>query len=618
MKKVIWIFLGILAVGFLAYCFFPIIFFNESTSHQTEPWRIFLTDRNGVVITDKMKEHGYHKPVFINSDAEFIQALIKIEDKSYYDHFWISVISKLRAIRDNISGKRSSWGSTITEQYLKNKYFTSVNRSYLQKVREAVLALYLSLARSKDDILESYYNSVYFWNNLYGVWSAIEVYFWKDDIRTLTQEEVTLLLSLIHNPGIQSLDEAYFQSYFEQTKQRLWYSFERSYFWKLNKKKNLDRFPFVTNDANKLGLWTNMQVSIDAELQQYAKNIIESTLSELKDKNVTNAAAFAIQPVTGQVLLYQWSRNFHSRHTDGQVNVINSPRQPGSTMKPFLYLQALEAGAEPDSLLLDIESEYNSFQEWKTYISENYSLKEYGLARLKKALWNSFNNATVRLARELWLTKVYNYYISYGFDLPESPEHYGYSLVLWNPNITLWDLVHSYTRLLPDEKSKEKFLLYQILSDPDNRDISFWVNSILNTSIPQAVKTGTSSEFRDNLILSYHPDFILWVWVGNNDNSSMQWVTWISWAGYIWHHIIEKAIELGYIQEREILVPEGISEISYCLDKGCYRKENSFARDDTLYFSRLIDTIYDKRDIFEQLSLFEIEKLEALGFRIQE
>ncbi len=134
----------------------------------------------------------------------------------------------------------------------------------------------------------------------------------------------------------------------------------------------------------------------------------------------------------------------------------------------------------------------------------------------------------------------------------------------------------SYAKLLDLEKS-EKFLLYDILSDPDNRDVSFGVNSILNTSIPQAVKTGTSSDFRDNLVVSYHPDFVLGVWVGNNDNSSMQGVTGITGAGYIWHQVIEKAIELGYIKERHITIPEGIEQTSYCLDSSCYRKELIFS-----------------------------------------
>lgn len=115
--------------------------------------------------------------------------------------------------------------------------------------------------------------------------------------------------------------------------------------------------------------------------------------------------------------------------------------------------------------------------------------------------------------------------------------------------------MRAYSKLLDFSKA-ENFLLYDILSDPDNRDVSFGVNSVLNTSIPQAVKTGTSSDFRDNLVVSYHPDFVIGVWVGNNDNSSMQGVTGISGAGYIWKQIIEKAISLGYIRDQKIEIPK--------------------------------------------------------------
>lgn len=93
-----------------------------------------------------------------------------------------------------------------------------------------------------------------------------------------------------------------------------------------------------------------------------------------------------MNPKTGEILIYQGSKDFYAKDIDGQVDVIQSLRQPGSTMKAFLYLMALESGANPDDLLLDIESEYNSFKEGSVYISENYSLKEYGLVRLKKAL----------------------------------------------------------------------------------------------------------------------------------------------------------------------------------------------------------------------------------------
>jgi len=626
----------VLTVSFLTYCFFPVFTYDVKYSKYVNipvkdsfaPWRIYLEDRKWIVITDKSYKNGYYKYIKTDLNSEFVKSLLFIEDKKYYDHYWVNILSKFRAIKDNLVWKKISWWSTITEQYIKNKYFKSIKRSYLQKAREATLALYFNFKMWKDKILNIYYNDVYFWNNLYWVWAALEVYFWKDDLNDLTQEEIVLLISLLHNPWIKSLDEKYFKSYFEKVKKRLNYDFENKYSWKLRKKENIDIFPFVTLIKDDLVDITNNRVSIDFELQKYTRDIINQTLDELKDKNVTNAAVFAIIPDSWEVLIYQWSRNFRSDKIEWQVDVIKSFRQPWSTIKPFLYLLGLESWANWDDLILDIESEYNSFQKDKVYISENYSLKEYGLVRFKKALWNSFNNATVRLARELGLSQVYDFYKDYGFKLKYNFEHYGYSLVLWNPSITLEDLVRSYTKLLPiynysdldnklEETNKNKFLLYDILSDPDNRDVSFWVNSILNTSIFQAVKTWTSSEFRDNLVLSYHPDLILGVWVWNNDNSSMKWVTWITWAGYIWHNIIEKAIKLWYITDRKLKIPKGIVEDYYCLDTDCFRKELIYKKELKKYFSELYNGNYSKQDIFEKLSSFEISKLDEMWFNIK-
>lgn len=611
----------ILTVAFLIYCFYPVLTYDTRYSkHVTNspleslaPGRIFLTDRNGEVITDKMYPNGYYK--FIETDVswEFALTLVMIEDRNFYLHWGINLPSKFRAIRDNLAGNAISGGSTITEQYVKNKYFLWSERSYMQKLREAVLALYFDATKTKEHILNIYYHDAYFGNQLYGVGAAIEVYFGKDSLEQLTQEEIVILLSLLNNPWIQTLEEEYFQEYFTKIKERLGYEFERTYFWKLPTKQNIDRFPFVTQK------WINREmtdVSIDWNLQNFARETLQQTLWELADKNVTNGAIFAMIPSSWEVLIYQGSKDFYARDIDGQVDVISSLRQPGSTMKPFLYLMALESGANPDDLLLDIESEYNSFQEGSVYISENYSLKEYGLVRLKKALWNSFNNATVRLAKELWLTKVYDYYKEFGFQLQFPAEHYGYSLVLWNPSISLEQLVYSYRKLL-DLEDENKFLLYDILSDPDNRDVSFGVNSILNTSIPQAAKTGTSSDFRDNLVVSYHPDLVIWVWVGNNDNSSMKWVTWITWAWYIWKQVVEKAIELWYVQNRNINIPEWVVQSSYCLDTNCLRKENIYTKPDALYFSKIAEWIYDSRDMFEQLSEYELDRLADLRINIQ-
>lgn len=606
MKKYL-IILLILTVSFLTYCFYPVIFFKIDI--QNEPWRILLHDRNWILITDKKTKWWYKEAdIIYDENSLVVKSIINIEDKNYFDHFWIDVISKLWALKSNFQiWKIVSGWSTITEQYIKNKYFKWYSRNILQKLRETFLAFIFTLKDGKKEILNNYLNNVYFWNNIYWLNWASNIYFGKSNLNELTQEEITILITLLHNPWIQTLEEKNFQQYFKKVKERLGFEFERKIL-KLNTKEDLDIFPFVTNENIK---------TIDSNLQQFAKDVLNKTLDELKDKNVTNWAIFAINPKNNEILIYQWSRDFYSKLIDGQVDVIKSLRQPWSTMKPFLYLMALENWANPDDLIIDMESEYNSFQEWKTYITNNYSLKEYWIVRLKKALWNSLNNATVRLARELWLQNVYDFYNKYWFNLNYPAEHYWYSLVLWNPSISLESLVKSYVKLLPNPNDKNKFLLYDILKNPDNRDVSFWVNSILNTSIYQAVKTWTSSDFKDNLIISYHPDFVIWIWLWNNDNSSMIWVTWITWAWYIWHSIIEKAIELWYIKDRELVIPKWVIESNYCLDDKCFRKELIYKKDKKEYFSRVIDNIYNKKDLFENISEYEKQRLIDMWFELK-
>ena len=136
---------------------------------------------------------------------------------------------------------------------------------------------------------------------------------------------------------------------------------------------------------------------------------------------------------------------------------------------------------------------------------------------MKKALGNSLNNASVRLAESLGLQEVYDFYLSSGFKFDLPSKYYGYSLVLGNPSLTLYDIVKNYSLFIPQpgkdgEVGAEKFLLMDMLRDPDNRDISFGVDSLLNTSILQAVKTGTSSNFRDNTLVSYSPDMVIGMW----------------------------------------------------------------------------------------------------------
>lgn len=605
MKIKIFLFFGILAVSFLSYCFFPVLFFRWV---QDAPGNIYVTDRNGQVIIDKPTAWWFRLDSQINLQADFIDHLITMEDKNFYSHYWIDIFSKLWALHSNIiSWKVVSWGSTITEQTIKNKYFINQKRTYLHKAREAVLALSFSMYYSKDEILQDYLQNVYLWKNNYGISAAMQVYFQKDNLAALSQQEQVILLALIKYPGIQNINEKYFVEYCEKIKNKLWFSYEKKAY-NLHPKKSIDILP-----------WAQDFPSIDARLQLYAKDIINNTLDELADKNVTNAAVYAINPKNSEVIIYQASRDFYSSHTDGQVDIITSKRQMWSTLKPFAYLLALEKSAWTESLLLDVDTQYDWFQDNKTYTSSNYNLKNYGLIRLKKALWNSLNNASVRLVQHLGLYKTFDWYEKFWFSFDYPAEHYGYSFVLGSPSVTLKSLVESYAKLLPDNSDiagwDSKFLLYDILSNPDNRDISFWVNSVLNTSVNMAVKTGTSSNFKDNVVVSYHPDLVIWVWVGNNDGSSMKSVTGISGAGYIWRQIAEKAIELWYITSTQPTMPDSVQSINYCLDIRCFRRENIYvSQSNSQYFSAIADQVYDPKDIFINISHEEEKILEDMGF----
>ena len=626
---------------FILWCLLPAIKLEKNI--HSLPGRILITDRHWEVITNVPKPEWYFKKYTVaDGDTIFLRDLISIEDNRFYTHSWVSIFSKLRAFKDNISWKKLSGWSTLTEQYVKNIYFLWSKRSYLQKIREAVIALYIETQYSKEEILESYVNEVYFWNRIYWIWAALEQYFEKEYLYELTEHERVLLLWLLHVPGTQSTSEKYFTGYYNKIAQRLWYKVDvKKTELKWMKKDSINIFPHITSraiaeacgkvhyDFSILFEWVEsscwreiqLQTSIDKNLQLESKNILQEELKKLEWKNVTNGAVYWIIPESKKILLYQWSQDFHSELIDWEVDIIASFNQPWSTVKPFLYLFWLLEWYWSETLLLDIESEYNSFQSWKTYTSENYSLKEYGLVRYKKALGNSLNNATVRLGSELGLNNVYKFYKSYWFEFDYWPEHYGYSLVLWNADITLDDLVHNYSKLLiHDEDSNKlrraKFLLKNILEDPDNRDISFGVNSLLNTSIPQAVKTWTSSEFRDNLVVSYHKDLVLGVWVWNNDNSSMTGVTWITWAWTIWNKVIEEAISWKYIQKWEEIIPEWVIESDYCLDTKCFRKEIIYTKKGREYWSRLKDKFYSWKDILQMFSSFEENRLVDLGINI--
>ncbi len=194
-----------------------------------------------------------------------------------------------------------------------------------------------------------------------------------------------------------------------------------------------------------------------------------------------------------------------------------------------------------------------------------------------------------------------------GLDLDHDSGYYGYGISIGTPELTLENVVQSYRRFLPLSEANN-FLLYAMLSDEKNRAKTFGMTSILNTSIPFAVKTGTSTDFRDNWAVGYHPDAIIGVWVGNADGTRMEDVSGVSGAGPIWHHIAEYMIAHGFIENTLLVPPTGITESYTCLNNSCTRKEKTYIHENHTIQSRPLDSLYWKSDFIISLTEEEIKK----------
>jgi penicillin-binding protein 1C len=300
-----------------------------------------------------------------------------------------------------------------------------------------------------------------------------------------------------------------------------------------------------------------IRTTIDIALQQQVETIVAQRLEALKGRHVTHGAVVVIENATGAVLALAGSRDFFAKN-GGQLNGAWAPHSPGSAMKPFTYLIAFERGATPASIVADLPIEFATTS--GTYKPENYSLRSYGPMTFRHALGNSLNISAVRVLdsiggaetllprlRELELTT-----------LNEDASHYGLGLTIGNASVRLIELANAYACLArlgrfkpwtlradaPTSEERrllgenESWLIADILSDNQAREMEFGSHSVLRLPFKCAVKTGTSSTFRDNWTLGYTPEFTVGVWVGNFDNTPMQDVSGVTGAGPIFRDVM--------------------------------------------------------------------------------
>jgi penicillin-binding protein 1C len=306
--------------------------------------------------------------------------------------------------------------------------------------------------------------------------------------------------------------------------------------------------------AASAGTW---RTSLDLGLQSLLEEEVRQTVATLGNAGVRQAAAVVLDNRTGQVLAWVGSPDF-AADTAGQVDMVVSPRQPGSALKPFVYGLAFDHGYTPASVLADIAHVYQTAG--GPYSPRNYDRRYHGPVRAREALASSFNLPAVALADALTPAAVLATLRRAGFaSLTRSAEHYGLGLALGNGDVTLLELANGYRALanagrwrpwhwhadVPGDEPGQAVmtpaaaaLVLDVLADPVARIPGFGVETPFDFPFPVAAKTGTSRHFTDNWAVAVTGGFTVAVWVGNFDGRPMDGVSGVSGAGPLLHRAV--------------------------------------------------------------------------------
>lgn len=580
----------------------PYLFPIEKADIERERFHsVKFYDRNGDLLQEVLSESST-RSVHVNIEgisSYFLDALIATEDKNFYEHDGIDYAAVLRAAWQNLESRKIvSGASTITLQLA--RLIHPAQRTLLNKIKEAYYAYRLETGMGKKEILEEYINRLPMGGNLYGIEGASRAYFGISS-GDLTLAQATFLASIPNSPNqlnpYHNLREIKERQRIVLTRMVEQEMIQESRVEGVLKEDVLLKpqdASFLTPHlvfALMQSLPDNAQTAtttIDIEIQKMVAAQIRNVLSYLNDYHVTNASAILLDNQTGEVLAYVGSADYFNTDIDGQNDGVLALRQPGSTLKPFLYMLAMEDGFNPASLISDIPTHYR--MPTGIYSPKNYSESFHGPVRLREALANSLNVPAVRVLAKTGVDRFLSRLHDYRFDsLDKDAEFYGVGLTLGGGEVTLYELARAYMclsrmggfipvneitaingrRLEPPSAEvtictpQFNYLIADILGDHFARTAEFGFRSVLTLPFPCSVKTGTSFRFCDNWTIGYTRDYTLGIWVGNFDHTPMLKVSGVTGAGPMFANIMSMLYNKKEYPEK-FKQPEGLVRVTIC------------------------------------------------------
>jgi len=520
-----------------------------------DPLAVQPTDLARVCLPKPLKELGPHLPATTTT----------IEDHRFYQHPGVDVIATTGAFLRNVRNLRViSGASTITQQLIKISS-PPCPRDLRAKWRESFAAMKLERMWTKDQILEAYLNRLDYGNRRFGSEAAAQAYFGKT-ARDLTFSEAVFLAGLPQSPvrlnpwkNLPASSRRY-QRNIERLVDQSWCPPGWDPAVAMKGSPPVGNFAppsaarYFVGEIRKRGQGkASVRTSLDPKIQAAVESLLEGHLQSIGALGIGDAAVVVLDNATGEVRAMACAGT--AAHAD--INSTVQPRSAGSTLKPLLYALAIEDRAFTAASLLPDTPDAITV-EYRDYDPQNYSGRYFGPVRLREALGNSLNVPAVSVLSRLGARESFLRLQGWGLNFPGGFDDYGAGFILGNASVSLLDLAGAYAslarggmawkpRLTPTDPitSREVVspetcaIVADMLADNNARLLSFGNNSPLHLSQRTAVKTGTSSGFRDGWCVGFNADHTVAVWAGNLDGRPMSEVLAVKSTAPLWASIMQ-------------------------------------------------------------------------------
>ncbi|WP_249661297.1 penicillin-binding protein 1C [Variovorax sp. PCZ-1] len=544
----------------------------EHVKQETKASEAWLLDRHGQKLHRMRVNAQVRRGEWIalaDMSPALREAMVLSEDKRFYEHSGVDWKAVSAAAWGNLLNQRTRGASTLSMQLAslidEGPRTGSERKNIFGKAGQAISATSLERSWRKDQILEAYLNLVPFRGEIQGI-DALSRTLFDKAAHGLDAREAAIAAALVRAPNAKAQTVA-------------------------SRACGVLRSMQPTNDADCAALaaltqavlprkaWeasdgiaphaarrllakakVDQRSTLDAALQRQALQSLQQHLRELRGRNVQDGAVVVLDNASGQVLAYVGSSG--ELGTAQEVDAAAALRQAGSTLKPFLYAQAIQEQRITAASLLEDSSAHIPTASG-LYIPQNYDRSFKGWVSTRTALGASLNVPAVRTLVMVSPDAFAKQLRKLGLPLKNEGDFYGYSLALGSADVSLLSLTNAYRALANGGQYSESsfvktaaapaqtvinpqaaFIVSDIMSDGNARARTFGTDNVLATRFWSAVKTGTSKDMRDNWAVGYSQKYTVGVWVGNASGASMWDVSGVSGAAPVWASI------MSYLHER--------------------------------------------------------------------